>query len=157
VSILTIRGINEGNRTDISALTGALETFGDFKRGTSWNLGKEGAMQLMAITKLLREASLMYGDKRLATNDDPQKAVTDIKAIATGHNQPSAHLNQSSYASVAKRGMGGSPNQQALQKQKMSAELQQKQIFISMRNVGKDAPINKWEPAIITRYCNDHN
>jgi hypothetical protein len=63
VSILTIRGTNEGNRTDISALAGALETFGDFKCGTSWNLGKEGAMQLMAITKLLREASLMYGEE----------------------------------------------------------------------------------------------
>jgi hypothetical protein len=46
-------------------------------------------------------------------------------------------------------------NQAAIQKQKMTAELQQKQIFVSIKNVLKDAPILKWEPAILTRYCSD--
>ena len=46
-------------------------------------------------------------------------------------------------------------NQAALQKQKMTAELQQKQIFVSMKNVLKDTSILKWEPAILTRYCSN--
>ncbi|KAF8469894.1 hypothetical protein JB92DRAFT_3135279 [Gautieria morchelliformis] len=54
VAVLSSKGINESNKTDISALATALESFGDFKCGTSWNLGKEGAMQMITITKLLR-------------------------------------------------------------------------------------------------------
>jgi hypothetical protein len=54
VAVLSQRGITEENKTDISALANALETFGDFKRGpSSWNVGKEGAQQLIAISKLL--------------------------------------------------------------------------------------------------------
>jgi hypothetical protein len=88
VAILNIRGINEDNKSDISALAMALETFGDFKRGTTWNIGKEGAAQLIAITRLLCEASLLYGNNRLATNNDLQKAVSDIKeAIDSNHTQ----------------------------------------------------------------------
>ena len=46
-------------------------------------------------------------------------------------------------------------NQATIQKQKMMAELQQKQIFISLKNIARDAPILEWEPAILTRYCSD--
>jgi hypothetical protein len=89
VAVLNIRGINEDNKTDISALAMALETFGDFKRGTSWNIGQDGAAQLIAITRLLHKESLLYGNSRLATNNDLQKAVSDIKeAVVSGHSQP---------------------------------------------------------------------
>ncbi|KAF8507420.1 hypothetical protein JB92DRAFT_2832777 [Gautieria morchelliformis] len=101
IAILNTKGINEGNKADISALAAALESFGDFKHGTSWNLGKEGAAQLIAITKLLREASLLYGANRLATNNDLQKAVLDIKeAVATSHGQPPLVSNGASYAAA---------------------------------------------------------
>ena len=73
VAVLAGKGITEGNKTDISALATALETFGDFKRGTTWNIGKEGAMQLIAITRLLHEASLLHGPDRLATNNGLKK------------------------------------------------------------------------------------
>ena len=53
LAVLNNRGITKGNKTNISALAAALESFGEFKRGTTWNIGKEWAMQLMAITKLL--------------------------------------------------------------------------------------------------------
>jgi hypothetical protein len=56
---------------------------------------------------------------------------------------------------MVSRGLGAPTNQAAMQKQKMMAELQKKQIFISMKNISKDAPIIKWEPAILTRYCSD--
>jgi hypothetical protein len=155
IAVLNNKGITEVNKTNLSALVAALETFGDFKRGTSWNIGKEGATQLIAITRLLREASLLYGDQRLATNEDLKQAVSDIKeAVSPGHVHPSGPT-MNSYAAAAKRGIGTSSNQATLQKKKMIAELQQKQIFVSMKNVAKDAPILKWEPAILTRYCSD--
>ncbi|KAF8513385.1 hypothetical protein JB92DRAFT_3116449 [Gautieria morchelliformis] len=89
VAILNTRGISESNKTDISALATALESFGDFKCGTSRNLGKEGATQLVAIAKLLREASHLYGNNRVATNADLQQAVSDIKeAVTFAHGQP---------------------------------------------------------------------
>ncbi|KAF8491555.1 hypothetical protein JB92DRAFT_3128318 [Gautieria morchelliformis] len=139
VAILNTKGINEGTKADISALATALESFGDFKRGTTWNLGKEGATQLIAITKLLREASQGGLRHQTSCNRWPW-------AILPG-------LNGTSYAAAAKRGMGGTSNPAALQKQKMTAELQQKHIFLSMKNVAKDSHILKWEPAVATRYC----
>ncbi|KAF8484172.1 hypothetical protein JB92DRAFT_3131821 [Gautieria morchelliformis] len=86
VAILRDRGINEDNRTDIAALATALETFGDFKRGTTWNVGKEGATQLIAITRLVREASLLYGANRLVTNNDLQKMTAKIKEAISSSN-----------------------------------------------------------------------
>ncbi|KAF8508330.1 hypothetical protein JB92DRAFT_639413 [Gautieria morchelliformis] len=53
IAMLNSRGITEGNKSDISALASALESFGGLKHGTTWNIGKEWAMQLIAITKLL--------------------------------------------------------------------------------------------------------
>jgi hypothetical protein len=133
----------------------ALETFGNFKCGNTWNVGKEGATQLIAITKLLCGASFLRGANRLATNNDLQKVTADIKeAIASTSN--SAHPpTTTSYAAAAKRGLGGTPLQAAPPRQKVLAELQEKQIFISTKNVSRDAPFLKWEPAIVTRYCND--
>ena len=80
------KGITEGNKTDISALATALETFGDFKRGTTWNIGKEGAMQLIAITRLLHEASLLHGPDRLATNNGLKKGC--LRHQSSGCIQP---------------------------------------------------------------------
>ena len=59
-----------------------------------------------------------------------------------------------SYTSAAKQG-GGNVNPAAMQKQKMIAEMQQKQILVSLKNTAKDAPIHTWAPEIVTRYCND--
>ncbi|KAF8531155.1 hypothetical protein JB92DRAFT_3105564 [Gautieria morchelliformis] len=127
VAILDTKGINEGNKADISALATALKSFRGFKHGTLWNLGKEGATQLIEITKLLQEASLLYRANRLATNNDLQKAVCDIKeAVATGHGQSLPALSGTSYAAAAKRGLREASSQVALQKQKMIAGLQQK-------------------------------
>ena len=67
VAVLSQKGIIEENKKDISALATVLESFGDFKHGpSSWNVGKEGAQQLIAITRLLCEATTLYGDHRLA-------------------------------------------------------------------------------------------
>ena len=143
-AILNARGITEGNMTNILALATALESFGDFKQGTSWNIGKEGATQLIAITKLLWEASLLHGPNRLATNIDLQKAVSDIMdVVASSQNHPII-LDSLSYASTTRHRLGAPSNQAALQKQEMTAELQQKQICISMKNVPKDIPMLKW-------------
>jgi hypothetical protein len=143
------KGIMESNKTDISALATALEKFGDFKRGTTWNIGREGATQLIAITKLLSEASSLYGPERLATNNDLQKAISEIKeAVNTSHCHPMAS-DAKSYAAAAKRSLGAHSNQATLQKQKMVAKPQQKQIFVSMKNIAKDVPILKWEPVIL--------
>ena len=155
IAILNARGITEGNMTDISALATALESFGDFKRGTSWNIGKEGATQLIAITKLLQEASLLHGPGRLATNNDLQKAVSNFKDVVTSCQNHPITLNNIFYATAARCGLGAPSNQGRLQKQKMTAELQQKQIFISMKNVPIDTPMLKWESAILTRYCSN--
>jgi hypothetical protein len=133
VAVLNIRGINEDNKTDISALAMALEMFGDFRHGTSWDVGKDGAAQQIAITRLLRKASLLYGNNRLATNNDLQKAVSDIKeAITTshGHSQPT-NWDGGSYAAAVKRGLGAPTNQAAIQKQKMMAELQQTDLRLN--------------------------
>ena len=48
--------------------------------------------------------------------------------------------------------MGTPSNQTMIQKQKMTAELQHKQIFVSLKNVARDAPNLKWEPVILLSY-----
>ncbi|KAF8508605.1 hypothetical protein JB92DRAFT_3120742 [Gautieria morchelliformis] len=154
IAMLNSRGITEGSKSDISLLASALESFGEFKRSTTWNIGKEWATQLIAIMKLLREASRLYGNNRLAANNDLQKAVADIKeAAASGHGQviQSASGN-SSYAAAAKWGIGAGSKQVAMQKQMMMADLQQKQILVSLKNVPKEAPLFRWEPSVITRF-----
>ncbi|KAF8491124.1 hypothetical protein JB92DRAFT_3128537 [Gautieria morchelliformis] len=57
VSVLSTKGINEGNKADISALATTLESFGDFKHGTSWNLGKK-ALPSTGDEQRLAEGSL---------------------------------------------------------------------------------------------------
>ncbi|KAF8523557.1 hypothetical protein JB92DRAFT_3140748 [Gautieria morchelliformis] len=144
--ILRDRGMSEDNKTDISALAAALKSFGDFKRGNTWNVGKEGATQLVAITRLLREASLLYGTNRLATNNDLQKVTADIKeAISTGL----ASSPAISYAAAAKKGLGGTTSQAASPRQKMLAEFQEKQnpgmtppAAQSVRGISKSAAEN---------------
>ena len=96
VAVLNGKGIMEGNKTDISALATALETFRDFKQGTTWNIGKEGTMQLIAIPKLLLETSLLHDPDRLATSNDLQKAVSDIKEVfVSSHGSPTTSEGRS--------------------------------------------------------------
>ena len=108
-------------------------------------------MQLIATIKLHQEAPLLHSPDRLATSNDLQKAISDIKeAVASSHGHPMA-LEGRSYATV--RCTRGTPSNQAMiQKQNIMAKLQQKQIFVSLQTVARDAPILKWEPAILTRY-----
>ena len=157
VAVLSQKGITEEKKKDISALATVLKTFGDFKRSpSSWNIGKEGAQQLIAITRLLHEAATFYGDHRPASSTDLQSAVKELKAAISSSSASAAPTTAitMSYASAAKQG-GGNANPAAMQKQKMVAELQQKQILVSLKNTAKDAPIHTWAPEIVTRYCND--
>jgi hypothetical protein len=113
VTILREKGITESNKTNIAAMASAMETFGDFKRSaSSWNVGKEGVQQLIAITKLLREAAtLQANDNRPATNSDLQKAIKELKESITPTNGLAAPNpgNINSYANAAKRALGGNP------------------------------------------------
>ena len=152
-----ITTITEENKKDISALATTLETFGDFKRSpSSWNIGKEGAQQLIAITRLLHEAATFYGDHRPASSTDLQSAVKELKATISSSSASAAPTTviTMSYASTAKLGRGNA-NPAAMQNQKMVMEMQQKQILISLKNTTKDAPIHTWALEIVTRYCND--
>lgn len=75
---------------------------------------------MITATKLLWEVSLLYGDNRLAMNNDLQKAVSDIKeAITASHGQPLPALGRTSYVAAARCGLEGPSNQAMLQKQKM--------------------------------------
>jgi hypothetical protein len=109
------------------------------------------------ISKLLREAASLYGDHRLASSTDLQKAVKELKDTITASSGPTARASttEMSYANAARRGIGGTTNLAVTPKQRMAAEMQQKQIFISLKNIVKDAQILKWDLDIITRYCND--
>ena len=105
VAILSQKGITEENKKDLSALATALESFGDFKHGpSSWNIGKEGAQQLIAITRLLRKAATLYGDHRPASSTDLQSAVEELKAAISTSSASTASTTPRavSYASVAK-------------------------------------------------------
>ena len=126
VAILSQKGITEENKKDISALATVLKSFGDFKRGlSSWNVGKEGTQQLIAITRLLREATTLYGDHRPASSTDLQNAVEELKAAISTSSASTASTTPRavSYASVAKRALGGNVNPAAVQKQKMITEM----------------------------------
>ena len=157
VVVLSQKGITKENKKDISALATMLKTFGDFKCSmSSWNMGKEGAQQLIAIPRLLHEVATFYGNHRPASSTDLQSAVKELKAAISSSSASAAPTTamMMSYASAAKRG-GGNANPAAMQKQKMIAEMQQKQILVLLKNTMKDAPIHTWALEIVTRYCND--
>ncbi|KAF8574076.1 hypothetical protein K439DRAFT_1642450 [Ramaria rubella] len=95
VAVLAPKSITESNKTNLDALASVLESFGDFRKNNSYSYGKEGALQLLAVTKLLRNAVSIYGDPvdRPITGSTLRDAVEDIKTTihtsigsgSTGH------------------------------------------------------------------------
>ena len=156
VHILANKGITKNNKTNISTLATAMETFGDFKwPGTNtYAIGKEGALQLQAITKLLCEAATLYGDHRPVSHNEFQQVMQDLKTTLTPLTTSTLNNNQPSYAMIAKHG-ATTQSDTTPSRQKITTKMQDKQIFILLKVVPKDAPIHNWEPAITTRYCVD--
>ena len=68
-------------------------------------------MQLIAITKPLWEASLLHGPDRLATSNDLQKAVLDIKEVVASSHSPPTALEGRSYATAVRCNVYGYPLQ----------------------------------------------
>ena len=111
MQLLQGRGITEANKGSLCALVDALKGFKDFRRDSgaatkSYNIGKEWAKQLVAITTLLDEVASAPASSPTvasppATRDDLRQAVADIKS-SLGPQPPL------SYAAAA-RGHGSAP------------------------------------------------
>ncbi|KAF8572984.1 hypothetical protein K439DRAFT_1625387 [Ramaria rubella] len=154
VAVLASKGITNANKTSIDALATVMESFGDFKnRSGAYTQGKEGALQLMAIAKLLREAALIYGDP----NDRPvakstlREAVEEIKT-AIRMNVPLANNERPTYANVTRN---TSPGSTQFTRLSQSAEILDKQIFISMKNADKSSPALSFPSHELTTHCNN--
>ena len=154
---LSSKGITEDNKTNISALAAAMEMFGDFKRpgSNAYAIGKEGTFQLIAITKLLCEAATLQGDSRPVSRDEFNSAIQDLKFTIISSSHPPLFDNGPTYASVTKHATGVTSNAIISQKHKANAELQSKQILISLKEVNKSVLVHRWDSNVVTRLCND--
>jgi len=145
VALLNERDINEANKTNPHALVKALKSFKDFKKDSKYSLTANWARQLVAITTLLEEVLRSAdGDDEdnssLVTKGNLKWATDSIKAAVSYPSVQSASL-PSSYATAAH---GPASQTRTLPpKPATSPEAQEKDIFISMRNMSKDAPFRK--------------
>jgi hypothetical protein len=157
VHLLATRGVTEDNKTSIPALVSALESFGDFKKpgANAYAIGKEGATQLVAITKLLRAAASLLGDDRPVSQSDFKMAIQDLKSTFAAGVASFGQSVAPTYASMAKRTGTTVMSSGFPQKQNSSLDLQEKQIFVLLKAVSKEAPIHNWDSAIATRHCSE--
>ena len=147
VALLHDWGINEANKLNPGALVKALASFKDFKKNNKFNMTLKWARQLTAITVLLEEAlctvdSNSDNDSSPATKGDLKCATDSINATIANSSLNAHPLSPPlSYASAA-HGLP-SHSRSTPPKPAASPKVQEKEIFISMRNMSKDAPIHK--------------
>ncbi|KIJ43545.1 hypothetical protein M422DRAFT_253123 [Sphaerobolus stellatus SS14] len=90
VSILADKGITQKNCTDIGALAGVIESFGNFRKpdGKFGTTTAAMASTLQAVAILLHKAECQQKNDSI-TKEDPQAAVAEIKAsVLTSIVQP---------------------------------------------------------------------
>jgi hypothetical protein len=140
---------------DLDALVSALETFGDFRTaGTTptaarkaMSMNQTTASELCAISRLLRMAVDSTANSTQSagiTKDDLDAAVHEIKRSINA--QPTSVRT---YAQAANHTTYQSPPNKP-----QNNEIKSKQIFVSLKDVQKDAPICTMLPAQLTQHCN---
>src|SRR6266481_2805575 len=151
VPVLKDRGITEANKGNLRALVDVLVSFKDFKKDSKYSIGREWARQLVAVTSLLNEAVNCMdtpSPSRPATHADLQNVVNDIKSSLAS--QPTTPFT--TYASAARCTV--SQNRPTPPRPATSPEAQEKEIFISMKNMSKDAPFQRLPVTELTARCN---
>ncbi|KIJ22784.1 hypothetical protein M422DRAFT_276738 [Sphaerobolus stellatus SS14] len=150
VSILADKGITQKNRTDIGALAGVIESFGNFKKsdgklGTT-SAATANALQAMAI--LLREAEQQLKSINTSiTKEDLQAAVTEIKAsMSTSLVQPST-----TYAQALSGPRPAINDPRAM----LKTEIKDKQILVSTRNVAPSSDLVNLSTRNLSERFND--
>src|SRR6266481_2865036 len=136
VPILKDRGITEANKGDLRALVDVLISFKDFKKDSKYSIGHEWARQLVAVTSLLNEEVNCMdtpSPSRPAMHVDLQNVVNDIKSSLAS--QPTTPF--ATYASAAHGTV--SQNCPTPPRPATSPKAQEKEIFISMKNMSQDA------------------
>ena len=137
VQLLKGRGITEANKGDLHTLVKAFKEFADFRKDGKYNMTKDWSKQLVAIRTLLGEVANAADPPALSapvTRGDLLQAVTDIKSAISS---PSP----TSYAAAAHRQGPSPPTRLTPPRPAPSPETQEKEIFISMKNATKDAPL----------------
>ncbi|KIJ30548.1 hypothetical protein M422DRAFT_267884 [Sphaerobolus stellatus SS14] len=130
VFVLSDKGITQKNRTDIGALAGVIESFGNFRKsdGKLGTTSAATASALQAVAILLREAEQQQkGNINNITREDLQAAVSEIKtSISASLTQPSTTYAQ---ALSGPKPAIGEPRAM------LRTEIKDKQILVSTRNV----------------------
>jgi len=125
VAILASKGITENNKSDISSLATAMEAFMDFRHpgSNTYAFGKEGALQLIAITKLLQEAAMLHGDNWPISQNDFVLEIKDLKATIVSCSDPTSQGSGPTYAMVVRGSPGDSNDAAATPRQKVKAKM----------------------------------
>ena len=134
VSVLCEKGIMEANKASPRALVNVLKQFGNYQKDNKQLfINQTMATQLIAITKLLDEAILQDdtdNDSRPATQGDIKQAVNSI--LATIGSRPAPQSTTPSFADIVRT--SASPMWATTSRPPPSAEAQEKEIFVSLKN-----------------------
>jgi hypothetical protein len=150
--VLAGKGITKENRFDPKTLSAAIRSvFSGLPSTSPYNIKKEGALQLTAICALLEEMPQhvsSQAEDTPATKRHLDAAVQQLTSAILG--TPARSQNNPTYADMARQGaVQSGSNHKA-----PSPELQEKQIFISMRNAERSAEVSTLPASDLTPFCN---
>ena len=171
VSVLREKGIAKANKTNLRALVNVLKGFEDFRSNGKLLIKEALALQLVAVTKLLDEAITENGtenDSRPAMKGDLKQAVNSIKAaagplpmsqsaalsFADMVRAPASSMRMAvSFADMVKA--PASSMRMAVSRPLPSAEAQEKDIFVSLKNASPGSTFVTTLVTELTGKCNE--
>ena len=154
VFVLHEKGITEAHKASPQALVNALKQFGDYRKENKQLLINQAmATQLIAITKLLDKAIPQNGtdsDSRPATQGDIKQVVNRI--LATIGSLPTSQGTPPSFANIVRA--SASPMRTAASRPLPSAEAQEKDIFVPLKNTSTGSMFMTTPALELTGKCN---
>ena len=148
-AVLCDKGITEANKSDLCILVNALKLFKDFKAGYH---GQATCSQILALTKLLDEAVLAEGNEdslRPGMQCEINKAINSIKSAMMS--LPGSQATPLSFADIVRTLVS---LRTATPRPPPSAEAQEKEIFISLKNVNTSSLFVVAPAMELTSKCN---
>ena len=149
VAVLRDKGVTGANKSNLRTLVNVLKSFKDFKAGYH---GQAICSQILAVVKLLDEAVPAEANEdssRPATQRDINMAVDSIKAAMTS--LPMSQATPLSFADVVRTPAG---LRAAAPRPPPSAETQEKEIFVSLKNADASSPFVAAPATELTGKCN---
>ncbi|KIJ22828.1 hypothetical protein M422DRAFT_276689 [Sphaerobolus stellatus SS14] len=150
VAALADKGITQQNRTDIGALAGVIESFGNFRKsdGKLGTITAATASALQAVAVLLCEAAQQQKHTHTGiTKEDLQAAVTDIKAsLSSTPVHPSTTYAQA---------LSGTRPTSIDPRFMLKTEIKDKQILISTRNTAPGSDLTTLSTGSLLGRFND--